>query len=109
MAFVCSILPLDISQLSFAILGAALYAVLQKSEQLTPKKKPISMVDDAVPYNATARVPKPKACPIRPISPPASQAKSVPAPTVNPEIRSPSAQPIVAPTFQSADWEGEIQ
>merc|ERR1740138_1175994 len=38
MAFACAVMPLDISQLAFAVLGAVLYAALQKSDQLVAKK-----------------------------------------------------------------------
>merc|ERR1719498_2317970 len=38
MACVCAILPLDISQLAFAIIGAVFYAVLQQSDHFAPKE-----------------------------------------------------------------------
>jgi len=104
MAFVCAVLPLDISQLSFAILGAVLYALLQKSDQFTAKKPPIPLVVNAAPC---APKPKPSYTP----SKAGAHAKpSIPAtPIIKQETRTSSIQPIVTPTFQSKCWEGEIQ
>jgi len=97
MAFICAVLPLDISQLTFALLGAVLYALLQKSDPNAPKKKPVSMVVDAAPRS-------------RPLSRLVSPSMLKPSPpTAASEVRAPSVQPIVAPTFHSDGWEGEIQ
>jgi hypothetical protein len=109
MAFLCAVLPLDISQLSFAIIGAVFYAVLQKTDNGTPKKKAYHHVDSA-PYhqNPSARTPQLKTVSLRPSG--ITNAYAKPAACAQaPEVRAPSAQPIVAPTFRSEGWEGEIQ
>jgi len=111
MAFLCAVLPLDISQLSFAILGAVLYALLQKSDNLKPKKQRISVVAEAAPQSdRIVRAPKQKACSIRPDASAGAQARQGPAPIGSTELRvTPSVKPIVAPTFQSDSLEGEVQ
>ena len=39
LACLCSFLPLDMSQLTFAILGAVLYALLQQLGHFQPKRE----------------------------------------------------------------------
>jgi len=110
MAFLCAVLPLDISQLSFAMVGAILYALLQKSDQVAPKQQRISVVVEAAPPQKVAvRASNPRAFPGHPASLSGTRPKPALAPSVVPEVRAPSAQPILAPTFQSKGWEGEIQ
>jgi len=115
MACLCAVLPLDISQLSFAILGAVLYAMLQKHDKAAEKK-----ANATAPSKFAPRTPKPKVSYSRPQT--SAQVKAVPypgaakdmrAPSVQPstayEVRAPSVQPILAPTFASDCWDGEIQ
>lgn len=102
-------LPLDIMQLSFAIIGAFFFAALKdRWGQLKPKKQPFSVVVDTAAYKIAAWEPKTEACPMRPVAIAGTHAKTL-APSVNLEVRGTSVQPIVAPTFLSDEWEGEIQ
>lgn len=102
MAALCAVLPLDISQLTFAILGAGLYALLWHSDRAPAKKPKASKMtcksDSRVPTPKTNRnhlVTKTSAASLRPSS--------------GPEVRKPSSQPVVAPSFQSQGWEDEVQ
>jgi hypothetical protein len=110
MAFICAVLPLDISQLAFAIIGAAFYALLQKTDRSTPKKATFPDVDSA-PYTQNARAPKPQSSHLRSLgaSHYHSKLKQSAEPALPQEVRAPSAQPVVAPTFRSGGWDGEIQ
>lgn len=113
MAFVCAVLPLDISQLAFAILGAVLYALLQKPDQLEAKKQPMPMSvlgNPPAPSSVNMRVPMPKPCPARPVNATSAHPKAtVSTPSAKPEVLTTSVQPVEALTFQSKDWEGEVQ
>lgn len=110
MACLCALLPLDISQLAFAILGAAMYAMLQKQDKLTPKKPPTIAMKHPVACTFHKPPPKPKPYPSRPARAPAVSSKPVvQRPEVHPDVRQPSTSPIVAPSFQSKGWDGEIQ
>lgn len=108
MALLCALLPLDISQLSIAIVGAVLYAALYNKDQIATKKKPCSTVADNASRNSATRAPKSKSPSARPPVAVGAQTKIPPSP-VNPEVRMPSVQPIIAPTFHSDSWEGEVQ
>lgn len=107
MAFICAVLPLDISQLVFAILGAVLYALLQKTDCLAPKK-PANLIMEATHshHGARAKTGQPRAPEARPAGA-AHSSKPMPEATV--EVRAPSVQPITAPTFESDNWDGEVQ
>lgn len=60
-ATLAAFLPLDISQLTFAIIGAIFYALLQKQDRHAPKKQHSSALRNAgLTYNSQARSPKPK-------------------------------------------------
>jgi hypothetical protein len=116
-ACVCALLPLDISQISFAILGAILYAFLQKQGP-SHQKKPVLHTKLPQAYKNTVRNAKPRATPqstaaVTETSMPPSQARvqrpAVPAVPAVPEVRKASSVPIVAPTFQSEGWEAEVQ
>lgn len=112
LACVCAVLPLDISQISFAMLGAILYALLQKSDRFTAKKPSAPTKKRPVTYPSQSRNSAPKDQPLRLAKPSESTncavQKKVPAPAA-PEVRKPSVLPIVAPTFQSTGWEAEVQ
>jgi len=113
MAFLCAVLPLDISQLSLAIVGAVLYAVLHKSDQFVQKKPNISViVEVAAPQKAAPRKDSPqKAAAFNAKSRGYSGAHTKPGPAVivSPVVREHSVQPVLAPTFQSKGWEGETR
>jgi len=109
MAVLCAVLPLDISQLSFAIIGAFLYALLQKQDELAPKKQRMRVTTDAPSRSVTGSAPKPKGCLARPVTAAGTNDKAVAVSIANPDVRSLSVQPILAPSFQSKGWEGEIQ
>lgn len=106
-ASLCAVLPLDISQLSFAIIGAVFYALLQKQEKATPKKQP-STVHGASQARVHTRYSKPKPSPICQVATGSSSKPAAPVEIV-PDVRKPSVQPIAAPTFNSQGWEGEVQ
>merc|ERR1719235_2442536 len=104
-AVVCVVMPLDLSQLAFAVVGAVAFSILQS---IQPKKR------DAVPKylrasqvaskdsGKTVRKDKPK--PINNSSRPATQQNGPP----RPDIRKPSAAPVKAPTFQSSAWDAQV-
>lgn len=111
MAFLCAVLPLDISQLAFAVVGAVFYAVLQKSAATTPKKpQRISVV-----VEGPQRCSKNKVCnsysnlslaaPRRNLALSQMPAKKQ---LRQQEQLSTSAQPVLAPTFSSQTWDGEV-
>lgn len=108
-AVVCIIVPLDISQLVFAIAGALGFSAIQmmhsksRSASTSSKKKVHSanpkMVDTpdvnlvkktqmSQKVNTTRKVP-------------AQQHSRLPS---QPDVRKPSSMPISAPTFQSKEW-----
>jgi len=113
MAFVCAVLPLDISQLTFAIIGAGLYALIHKYDQPKTKKQRISVVVETASQNVVARTPKQKTCSLRSLRSETENLlphiKQPCVPGAKPDVRLPSIQPILAPTFQSDGWEGEVQ
>jgi len=108
-ACVLAALPLDIAQLSFVIIGAFFFAALKdRWGQLKPKKQPFSVVVDTAAYAMAAWKPKTGTCVKRPAAIAGTHAKNLP-PSVTLEVRATSVQPIVAPTFLSGGWEGEIE
>jgi hypothetical protein len=132
-ATLAAFLPLDNSQLTFAIIGAVFYALLQKQDRHAPKKQHSPVIRNAgLPYNAQARSPKPKNHPstcrgnlgtLRPTvvaSAPWNASASVKKPnrgyccthrvcTCNKPVLQQSVQPFAAPSFCSTDWDGEVQ
>lgn len=107
LAVVCVVLPLDLSQLTFALVGAVAFSILQSLQSSAAKqhkrqpKVPCSVPPPKVLQKQAlnkSRWDKP-----RPNRPPAA----VPAPH-RPEVRKPSAVPVQAPTFQSSEWEKQI-
>lgn len=111
MAFLCAVLPLDITQLAFAVVGAVFYAVIQKSAATPPKKaQRISVV-----VEGPQRCSKYKVCNSYSNSSQATPRRNLALsqlPTKRPlqqqEQLSTSAQPVLAPTFSSQSWDGEI-
>merc|ERR1740117_800816 len=112
-AVICVIVPLDISQLVFAIAGALGFSAIQmmqskarsasivsnkKVSQSKPKSVDIHTQDVVSPMKmqaqrakgpATRKIPSPQSFPRLP---------------GQPDVRKPSTVPILAPTFQSSDW-----
>jgi len=112
-AVICVIVPLDISQLVFAIAGALGFSAIQmmqskarsasivsnkKVSQSKPKSVDIHTQDVVSPMKmqaqrakgpATRKIPSPQSC------------SRLPG---QPDVRKPSTVPILAPTFQSNDW-----
>jgi hypothetical protein len=109
-ACVCALLPLDISQMSFAILGAILYAMLQNSDHFTPKKPAALAKKPPAAYANQMRNAPPRPMHIAKVQGRATEAvhNKIPAPSV-PEVRKASVLPIAAPTFQSRGWDAEVQ
>lgn len=108
-ACVCAVLPLDISQMSFAIIGAVLYALLQNTEQLSSKKTPVTI--KKIPQSSTRIIsssPKQVHSAKIPVGSTALEQKKHQSAALS-EVRKPSAVPVVAPTFQSNGWEAEVQ
>jgi len=77
-------------------------------DELAPKKQRMRVTTDAPSRSVTGGAPKPKGLPARPVNT-QLDAKSVAVSIANPDVRSLSVQPILAPSFQSKGWEGEIQ
>jgi len=106
MAFVCALLPLDISQLSFAVLGAILYALLQKSDSHAPKKEPKLVVTPAMQSRQ-----RPNFASTHPVRIPAAAAVSKclpPQKKIEANGCTKSVNPVMAPTFHSQGWDGEV-
>jgi len=106
-AVVCVVMPLDLSQLAFAVVGAVAFSILQS---IQPKKR------DAVPKHLRAtqtsakggnktlvRTEKPK--PTNPNNRSQPPQQSGPP---RPDVRKPSAAPVKAPTFQSSAWDAQV-
>lgn len=108
-ASLCAVLPLDISQLTFAIIGAVFYALLQKQDRAAPKKKPSPAPHAVSPVRTQPRYTKPKPAPTCQVAVGSNKPAAQVVKPVAPEVRKPSVQPIAAPTFSSQGWEGEVQ
>lgn len=105
LACVCVVLPLDISQLAFAVAGASIFSLLQSLQTSKPKK--------FVPG------PKRQSCPI-PIVKPSSTAQwtdksrsairspPISSPTARDAVKRPSAAPVQAPKFHSTAWDMQV-
>jgi len=110
LAVVCVVLPLDLSQLTFALVGAVAFSILQSLQSSGAKhhKRP-PKVPCAAPSHKlqTQKQPnlqqKQKWEKSRQVRPPTA----VPS-LSRPEVRKPSAVPVQAPTFQSLEWENQI-
>jgi len=110
LAVVCVVLPLDLSQLTFALVGAVAFSILQSLQSSAAKhhkrqpKMPCAVPSQKFPPQKQSSLQnklkweKSKAVRQQPVVP------QVP----RPEVRKPSAVPVQAPTFQSLDWESQI-
>jgi len=117
-AVVCAIIPLDISQLMFAIAGAIGFSVVQilqnkaRPAPTSPRKKMTSK--GAFDGNAAPQPPRKPAgvvarAPNRVASTSSNPNSRQTARTTSlPEVRKPSNMPIVAPTLMGTDWDSQI-
>lgn len=118
-ASLCAILPLDISQLMFAIAGAVCYAVLQKKEISTKARvKKLTVEVESPPWRKGAA---PRTTVKKYVPPAAKTANEKQLAPRSPQetqlsgaLRSvlqanSSVKPVVAPSFSSTSWEGEVQ
>jgi len=117
-AVVCAIIPLDISQLMFAVAGAIGFSVvqiLQNKARPTPtstrkKTMPKSVYDaKAAPQPPRRPVGVAGRAPNRVAAASSNQNARLTARTASqPEVRKPSNMPIVAPTLMGTDWDSQI-
>merc|ERR1719329_169800 len=96
LACLCVILPLDVSQLVFAIIGAISFSLLQSSK---PKQRQVGLRNKTCSGPSTKVVGRTER--IRPNSRP------VPAPRC--DVKRPSAAPVQAPKFESALREQQFE
>lgn len=112
---VCVIVPLDISQLVFAIAGALGFSAIQMMQSKSrsastsakkgaslskPKSVNIHAKEPPMKIQSSQRVHTP---PTRKIPSPQSSLRS----PSQPDVRKPSSMPILAPTFQSDGWSAQ--
>jgi len=107
-AVVCIIVPLDISQLVFAIAGALGFSAIQmmhsKSRSASSSKKKVHLANPKMVDTPDVNLVKKTQ-----MSQKVNTTRKVPAqqhsrlPT-QPDVRKPSSMPISAPTFQSTEW-----
>lgn len=111
-AVACAVMPLDISQLAFAVAGAVAFSILQTMQ--SKSKRSISSAHSSCSAAIGSRA---QACPptrraVVAKSPP-SIAKTPRAPPrtalTQPDVRKPSTVPILAPTFESTEWDVQIK
>jgi len=111
-AVVCAIIPLDISQLMFAIAGAIGFSVVQilqnraRPTTASPRKKTTKTGVDS-----KAALQSRKAVSVAPRAHNRGATPSNPnvrQTTRQPEVRKPSNMPIVAPTLVGTDWDSQI-
>jgi hypothetical protein len=113
-AVICVVVPLDISQLIFAVAGALGFSAIQIMQS---KARPASTVaskkvswpnpksaDHAKDATFAKKAPSSqRANATRKVSPPQSHPR-LPS---QPDVRKPSSMPIVAPTFMATDWDSQ--
>lgn len=116
-AVVCAIIPLDISQLMFAIAGAIGFSVVQilqnraRPTTSSPRKKMTTKgafdsktaVQSRKAAGAVSRAPNRGGATTPPSNPSVRQTVRT-----QPEVRKPSNMPIVAPTLVGTDWDSQI-
>eukprot|EP00928_Gymnodinium_smaydae_P084487 TRINITY_DN6775_c0_g1_i1.p1 TRINITY_DN6775_c0_g1~~TRINITY_DN6775_c0_g1_i1.p1 ORF type:complete len:520 (+),score=76.93 TRINITY_DN6775_c0_g1_i1:124-1683(+) len=107
----CSVLPLELGQISFALVGAAVYAAVQSTRQSTKAKfqvkKATVFVKNGKDAAATQRTLKPGSRSgfrdrIRPNA-------GISTTIDKPEYRQVSAQPVKAPRFLARDFDVQVQ
>jgi len=112
-ALVCTIVPLEISQLAFAVIGALAYGLLQAFHP-RPAKTNCQIAaerDHGDRGRSTRSSTKPwayqKGNAPRP-RPVTSTRVPATAPVVRPDVYQPSSVPVCAPKFASSGWEAEV-
>jgi len=108
-AMICTIIPLDISQLSFALIGALAYGLLQAFSPRPAKTVCQLEAERERTFAPRASPPRRAPCngsPHRPRKPPAPV--QAPRLVVKPEVFKPSSMPVSAPKFASSGWEDEV-
>jgi len=109
-AVVCAIIPLDISQLMFAVAGAVGFSVVQILQNKTrpvssPPRKKMHANDIKKPRKLVGSSPHaPHKQPSSGVDPTHRQAPRAPGC----EVRKPSNMPIVAPVLTGLDWDSQI-
>jgi hypothetical protein len=105
-AVVCVVMPLDLSQLAFAVVGAVAFSILQsiqpKKRDAVPKYLRANQVSAKNSTKTAVRADKPK--PTNPSNRSPPQQNGPP----RPDVRKPSAAPVKAPTFQSSAWDAQV-
>lgn len=97
LACVCVVLPLDVSQLAFAVVGALVFAFLQSSH---PKPK-----RNSLPCKRVCSVPSPRSGPVHRTD----QRRNLNRrPSDRADTKRPSAAPIQAPIFENSDWDLQV-
>lgn len=98
-ACVCVVLPLDISQLAFALVGALVFSILQsprrKQKQINLPCKHACFVPTKASgqqHNDRPRKPRPHSA----------------LPIVRPDVKRASAEPVQAPVFESSEWDVQV-
>lgn len=135
LAAVCAVLPLDNSHFVTLLLGAVAFILLQQLQPEVERRQPLSRkgckVARVPTFGRCSKVPPcnpvVRACGNHPKSNTTQFPKTLPdgaaaaAPsaengdaacmieTFKPEVRKPSALPVVAPTFKSLDWEAQVR
>lgn len=107
LAVICVVMPLDVSQLVFALVGAVAFSLVQsvspKQKKHTNSSKRVCVVPTK---NVASRPPQsqPRVEKARPVC-----HRSQPAVITNrPDVRKPSAAPVKAPTFESSEWDKQV-
>lgn len=111
-AVACAVMPLDISQLAFAVAGALAFSVLQSIQAKAKRAVPLARSSCATACSVGTRAPgcPPTRRPPTGKSIPSIAVKPRAAPRVSsqPDVRKPSTVPILAPTFASTEWDVQI-
>jgi len=111
-AVACAVMPLDISQLVFAVAGALAFSILQSVQAKSKRSVPPAHTSCSAAIGnrahgcpTTRRVPSVKSISSIPQKP---RAPPRPAPPSQ-DVRKPSTVPILAPTFESTEWDVQIK
>jgi len=114
-AVVCAIVPLDISQLVCAIAGALGFSLIQmiQSKSRSAPNAPHKKVRTLQPKAANGHEEKNRHLSQHQFTANKPQAQKVPSSSCSrlpsqPEVRKPSSMPIVAPIFQSCEWDAQV-
>jgi len=115
-AVACAVMPLDISQLAFAVAGALAFSFLQslqaKSKRAVASARPLCATSCSVGNRTQGCVPARRPPTGKSIPTVTSKAYAAPRPAPRapsqPDVRKPSTVPILAPTFASSEWDVQI-